>query len=493
MKILCQASGAIVLLLSLVITSSCDSSKPGPSEQPSTTAQGPARGELTSNRSCLDSTKPIGKTKIDFDRDGTPETEVDLFQIDFKYPIAARWRTGEAGGEIWAVATHLIVTLRPGISPGQTQQELSSRLDGRDLQVVPLTIPQTYLVGLMPSSTEDDEAFRRQGGLLKALPDLRSMNSVEAVEPDYIFTLDGKPNDRHFGLQDDLKKIRAPEAWDFQTGSRGIRVAVIDSGIDAAHDDLKDNIGAWKDFVNGSPKPYDDNGHGTQCSGLIGAKGNNQIGIAGVNWDVEILPIKAFDLNGCGTGSHAAEAIHFAIDNNAEVISASWGGFTGQDADLIKKEILKADQKGILFVASAGNRKLDLDTNDYVPGTLQLPNLISVSALMNDGKTLRHDSGFGKERVHLSAPGEKVLSTFLTTGLTMNDPFAEINQTSAATALVAGACALVKAEHGALTHHQIRRLILDSTEEIPPGASCSGGRLDLANALKRRLTKPNQC
>ena len=173
--------------------------------------------------------------------------------------------------------------------------------------------------------------------------------------------------------------INALRAWEQKgTGSEDVVVAVLDSGVDYRHQDLKQNMWTRPDNVDeyfdeqigyvddqygydattDSGDPMDDNGHGTHCAGIIGADGNNGIGIAGINWRVKIMPLKFISRNGSGTTKDAIEAINYVINRkkagvNVRIISASWG--STQNSKALEDVIRAAGEAGILFVAASGN------------------------------------------------------------------------------------------------------------------------------------------
>jgi subtilisin family serine protease len=266
------------------------------------------------------------------------------------------------------------------------------------------------------------------------------------------------------------------------TGSRSVKVAVLDTGIDTRHADLVKNIALrpdgtilGKDFHNNVPVPEDDNSHGTYCAGILGAEGDNINGIAGVNWHVSIVPVKVLDKDACGTTENIVNGIDFAIgEGGATILSNSWGG-APRSPDLEKAVQLAADQN-VLFVAGAGNDNIDLDSTPFYPASLPEPNVISVGGV--DGSTPQMCWGHGAQRVHLSAPGVGIVSTVLKPLF-----FGVLGDgTSASTAFVAGACALLQAT--GLHYLDIRtRLLRSSVDTRLQGASCSRGRLDLGNAV----------
>ena len=298
--------------------------------------------------------------------------------------------------------------------------------------------------------------------------------------------------------------ISAMRAWTVTTGSDQVVVAVIDSGVDYSHPDLANNI--WSrppiimayrdddltpegpvDDIHGfnvsedNGDPMDDNGHGTHCAGIIGAEGGNGIGIAGVNWNVKIMPLKFMNAEGTGTTKDAIEAINYVIDRkragvNVRIISASWGSTAKSRA--LEDVIRKAGEEGILFVAAAGNASSDNDQNPHYPSSYNLDNVISVAA-MNRYDELAGFSNYGAKSVHIAAPGAEILSTYLQNG------FEEKSGTSMATPVVAGVAALVLAQNPKLSVEELRALLLSSVDAVPAlkGKVSSGGRINAAKAL----------
>jgi thermitase len=295
--------------------------------------------------------------------------------------------------------------------------------------------------------------------------------------------------------------IDALKAWQKIKGSKKVVVAVLDSGVDYTHLDLvsniwirPDNIPQYKDDELGVindyngfnsaenfADPMDENGHGTHCAGVIGAEGDNERGIAGINWQVEIMPLKFLGRGGFGSTKDAIEAINYAIDRkqkgvNVRVISASWGSTAYSKA--LEDAIRAAGEAGILFVAAAGNNSTDNDKRPHYPSNYNLPNVISVAALdRNDN--LASFSNFGAKTVHIAAPGKDILSTWL------KDGFREASGTSMATPQVSGVAALIVANEPNISVEKLRERLLKSVDKIDAlsGKVESGGRLNAAKAL----------
>jgi len=320
------------------------------------------------------------------------------------------------------------------------------------------------------------------------------------------------PNDPEFGEQWALSNmgqnggktgadLSALKAWSKTKGSREVVVAVLDTGVDYMHADLAANmwkrpdnvpqyideeLGTFNDLrgydanVNESD-PMDENGHGTHCSGIVGAEGNNNLGVAGINWKVEIMPLKFLGRGGFGSTKDAIEAINYAIDRkqkgvNLRVISASWG--STQNSKALEDAIRAAGEQGILFVAAAGNSSTDNDKRPHYPSNYDLPNVISVAAL-DRTDSLASFSNFGVKTVHVAAPGREIVSTWL------NDQFREASGTSMATPYVSGVAALILAAEPDMSVEKLRERIIKSVDKVDSlnGKILSGGRLNAAKAL----------
>ena len=295
--------------------------------------------------------------------------------------------------------------------------------------------------------------------------------------------------------------ISAMRAWAVTKGSDQVVVALIDSGVDYTHPDLVRNIwsrpeiikayqdedlGAVDDVhgfnvVDDNGDPMDDNGHGTHCAGIIGAEGGNGIGIAGVNWNVKIMPLRFMDGDGAGTTKDAIEAINYVIDRkhagvNVRIISASWGSNIRSRA--LEDVIRRAYDEGILFVAAAGNAGSDNEQTPHFPSSYNLGNIVSVAAT-NRNDQLASFSNYGAKSVHIAAPGEGILSTWLEHG------FTEKKGTSMATPFVAGVAALMLSQNPKMSVDDLRARLLKSVDALASlnGKVSSGGRINAAKAV----------
>ncbi|MGI8543201.1 MAG: S8 family serine peptidase [Aridibacter sp.] len=295
--------------------------------------------------------------------------------------------------------------------------------------------------------------------------------------------------------------LDALKAWLKTQGSQDVVVAVLDTGVDYTQQDLvnnmwfrPENVPAYVDDELGtiddergynadanSGDPMDENGHGTHCSGIIGAEGNNGLGIAGINWKVKIMPLKFLGRGGFGSTKNAIESINYAIDRkkagvNIRVINASWG--STQNSKALEDAIRAAGEQGILFVAAAGNNGTNNDNRPHYPSNYNLPNVISVAA-MDRNDQLASFSNYGVKTVHIAAPGKEILSTWL------NDGFREASGTSMATPQVVGVAALILADNPKMKVETLRKKLLNSVDKLDVlhGKVENSGRLNAAKAL----------
>jgi subtilisin family serine protease len=369
--------------------------------------------------------------------------------------------------------------------------------------------------GLVALEDEDGLDSEEVASEYNSLPDVEYAEPVFKVYADHDAPGWGKhkhANDEMFARQWSLKNIgqdgglpnadiKAMNAWVKTTGSDKIVVAVLDSGVDYTHPDLEHNIwmrpadmapyvdkelGEFNDLhgFNATDRwddPMDDNGHGTHCAGIIGAEGDNNLGIAGINWHVQIMPLKFLASNGSGSTKDAIEAINYVIDRkhkgvNVRVISASWG--STQNSRALRDAIKKAGDEGILFIAAAGNSSDDSDKRPHYPAGYKLPNVISVAALDRNDK-LAGFSNYGAKSVHIAAPGSEILSTWL------KGEFREASGTSMATPEVAGVAALVLSINPKMSVEELRDRLFNSVDKLDSlkGKVVTGGRINAARAV----------
>jgi serine protease len=242
------------------------------------------------------------------------------------------------------------------------------------------------------------------------------------------------PNDPHYSRQWGPEAISLPYAWDFTTGSSSVIVAVIDTGVQTDHPDLASHMTTGYDFYNRSTYVRDINGHGTHVAGIIGAVTNNGLGMAGINWNVRIMPLKATDDSGSGylDLSMIIEALRYAADHGASVVNMSFqiGDASSGEDPFMDQAIQYAYNRGVTMVAAAGN-----DGEPWVAYPGRDPRVIAVGAVGPD--LVRAEwSNYGS-KVDVVAPGADILSAWPT------NSFANASGTSMATPHVAGLAALM--------------------------------------------------
>ncbi len=248
-----------------------------------------------------------------------------------------------------------------------------------------------------------------------------------------------------------------------------------------------DDLLGW-DFVNNDNNPFDDHSHGTHVAGTIGGIGNNGIGVAGVNWQVQMIGLKFLSGAGSGTTNDAIEAIQYATAIGADLTSNSWGG--GGFSTPLYDAIAASGDANMLFVAAAGNASSNNDVFPEFPGSYDLPNIISVAATDHNDNYAGFSS-YGATTVDLAAPGVNILSS------TPGGTYQSFNGTSMATPHVAGTAALLlaEAEDIGLTnvdYAYLKSVLLDSADEIGgTGITLTDARLNAFSALGYMENDPN--
>ncbi len=392
----------------------------------------------------------------------------------------------------------LIVKWKP-----QTSISLRSSFSSQVKQYKELpSTPQTAVIALEAHSFENIKQY------------LQNDPHVEYVEEDAPIHSHTQPNDPRYieqwALESNDISIGAEQAWLMNTDSSSIKIALIDSGCSYNHEDLKDNV--WKnraeiseneidddhngyiddilgyDFQNADTDPADDFNHGTMVFGIIGAKGNNGIGVSGVSWNAQIMCLKVLDNEGNSTISKAIDAIDYAITQHVRIINLSWGYIPATTPSrALEEAIFRARNAGILIVASAGNgtserggENNDLNVNraNY-PSSYTADNIIAVAAT-DISDQLANFSYYGAQSVDLGAPGVSILSTH------PHNSYHYFTGTSAAAPQVTGAASLIWAINPTLNYSEIKRLILETTDanESLNGKTLTNGRLNLAKAME---------
>ncbi len=246
-------------------------------------------------------------------------------------------------------------------------------------------------------------------------------------------------------------------------------------GKDTSGDGYVDDLVGWN-FVNNTNRPADDFGHGTQVAGVIGAMGNNGVGVSGIDWKVQLMPIKFMNSSGSGSISDFIEGLNYAVAHGAKISNNSWTGATYSTPLL--EAIQSARAGGTIFVAAAGNFDGNNDTSPVYPAGFQVDNVVSVAATDRNDR-LAGFSNYGARSVDLAAPGVDVLTT------TMGGGYGYNSGTSLATPQVAGVLALVWSAHSNWTYSQVIRQVTSTVDKVPAlaGKTITAGRVNAGAAL----------
>ena len=280
---------------------------------------------------------------------------------------------------------------------------------------------------------------------------LQRQPEVVFAEPNYLLQADLIPNDTNWTVQYAPQNVNAPAAWDITTGNSNVVLAILDSGIDLTHTEFAGRLLPGYDFVENDNIPQDNDGHGTHVTGIAAATGNNNQGIAGIDWQTRILPVRILNNFGSGTTVNFAKGILFAIDNHADVINMSLG--TSVNSRLLEYSTYYAYQKGVALVASSGNNNAPVSYPAAYPWVLA----VGATDLMDQRWA---SSNYGPQ-LDLVAPGVGIYSTglsnsyFYQTGTSMSAP------------LVAGTAALLAGLEGFTTPERIYAAITNSASQYP--------------------------
>lgn len=426
-----------------------------------------------------------------------------------------------------------------------TAAELSTRL-GVDIQHVEQVSGNLYKVVTGPAevdlkalvseredatvtSVQRNHVYRPMLDLPKAVPARGVMEAaadnppIQAPNPSPARGTDPKAAD-----QWGLGKTNAQQAWGITRGSREVIVAVIDTGVDYNHEDLRNNM--WRnpgeiagnnidddnngyvddvvgwDFAANDAFPYDkmsgmrfdgNPGHGTHCAGVVGAAGENALGISGVAPEVTIMGLRFITEAGEGTTADAIKAIRYAVANGAKVLSNSWGGEAGDEDDTeLKLAIQEAQDAGVLLIFAAGNGRNgvgysnDTDAKPAVPASFEHDAIIAVAATDNVD-ALGAFSNFGPRTTDIAAPGVRVMSSVPENAyedriMIFGFPLADWSGTSMAAPHVAAAAALVWSQYPDLTAADVKARLLNTVTPIAGlrGKVGSGGVLNVLGALQ---------
>lgn len=307
------------------------------------------------------------------------------------------------------------------------------------------------------------------GQARRALARFRGAGAVRFAEIDAAVKADlVTPTDPLWTSQWGLGKVAAPSAWATTTGSSDVTVAVLDTGVDPNHPDLRGAVSPGRSFISGVSSSMDDNGHGTAVAGIVAARTNNGIGIAGACWSCRILPVKVLSATGSGTMSAAANGLIWAADQGVQVANLSLSGASHTQTML--DAVRYARDKGVLVIASAGNNG---DTTLSYPAAYD--EVVSVAgSTSTDGRYSWSTHG---SWVDVAAPGCNRTTR-------LGDTYSDFCGTSSAAPLTAGVAALAFAAAPTATHTQIRNALEATSSSV---SYVRAGRIDAEKAVAQAI------
>ena len=334
-----------------------------------------------------------------------------------------------------------------------------------------------------------------------AVDQLNADPRVEIAELNVRYQALGAPNDPRFSSQWAHDIMNSEDAWEYTTGSAGVVIAVLDSGIDSSHPDLSGKVVAGWDFVDDDSTPNDQNGHGTHVAGIAAASTNNGIGVAGMSWQAQVMPVRVLDNTGSGYNSDILDGITWAASHGADIINLSLGGTTY--SSIMQTAVNSAHSGGSLVVAAMGNCRVMVGSCPSTNPTMYpaaYNNVMAVAAT----DPADHYTSYSQYGAHcdVAAPGGEmtayhdpngILSTmptspvFLTVNYGYSTGYDQLQGTSQAAPYVSGLAALVWALAPTLSNDQVQSLIEQAAEDLGPTGwdpNYGYGRIDALAALK---------
>ena len=354
--------------------------------------------------------------------------------------------------------------------------------------------------------------------VLFGIKKLERREEILSAEPNFTFQLTSVPNDEKISEQWGLVNVNAYNSWDISQNANQVIVGVVDTGIDASHSDLTNNIyrlqdhnlnnTLHRDFTTGMEfgtailEPTDSKGHGTHVAGIIGAQGNNNIGTTGICWNIKLVSLKVANNKGEIDTEAVVKAIYYAGIKAIPILNCS---FNTKDTSSLRKVI---ESYAGLIVCAAGNSGNDIDSKKIYPASYDYDNIIIVGAIDSNNNRSKWknilnlwgllgngESNYGEKSVDIYAPGTEILSTYL------NNSYEKIDGTSMAAPFVTGAAALLLASNSYLTTEELKNAIINGAEQITitvPGKGCNGVenqnvlKLNIYNSIRLVAFKTNQ-
>ncbi|MBM3259648.1 MAG: peptidase S8 [Candidatus Sericytochromatia bacterium] len=348
------------------------------------------------------------------------------------------------------------------------------------------------MVGVAPSQVNTAlSALRQDRSVLAAQPNLQRNLVKPGVAPGLEaaglpgFVTAAAPNDPLFGKQYAPQLVKAPGAWGFTTG-KGQTIAIVDTGVDTGHPDLKAHMVPGWNTVDNSANDKDDFGHGTHCAGIAAGLTNNKVGIAGIAPDAKIMSVKVLGSDGSGSDETVASGITWAADHGATVISLSLGG--PGESKVMNDAVDYAIRKGAVLVAAMGN-----DGTNEKSYPAACPGVIAVGA--SDSQDKIADFSQWGSWISVAAPGVKIFATMPTYKVAMSDwgfprNYASMDGTSMACPAAAGVTALIRASQPSLAVAQVKARLEATADKVPaqnnaPNEYFGNGRVNALRAVQR--------
>lgn len=374
-------------------------------------------------------------------------------------------------------------------APDYATEYLLARFHDPQLAAKTYTLLDTNTAGISRVKVSDSpDAEIRSAALLALAQRLQNDANVRFAEPDLIYDLGWTPNDPRLPEQYALQRVQAEAAWDVTTGDNAVVIAIVDTGVDTNHPDLRPQLVPGWNAIAHTTNVTDDHGHGTHCAGIAAAAGDDNIGIVGLAPHTRIMPVKVMDASGRGSSLAIAEGIRWAADQGAQVISLSLG--TSMGSSVIRDALVYAVGKGASVVAAMGNDGGNIRSYPAAYAS-EIQGVIAVGATDNNDARA-YFSNYGTW-ITVTAPGQGILSTLprYSTPLSSNTSgYGPLNGTSMATPYVAGLAGLLKSQEPQRSPADIQAAIIQGAEDLGStgfDAQFGHGRINAARSLGLNL------